>query len=225
MPTEDQGGQMFRSFRYAPDGSAGGGSGATPEPPAGQPAGATPQAGDPSGSGATPTPLEFEAWLATQDAGVKAAYAAHVATLEGTLKSEREARKAAEREQAARKKAEEDAEKERLAAEGKFKELAEAADKRALAAEAKIAELEPVATQLERYKTALDGYVKAARAAVPAHVQTLLDRLDPVEQLDYLSKNADAFGTKPPGGPLNNPARGNGAELNDEERRRRSWAP
>ena len=181
--------------------------------------------GEPKADGGTPQPVDFAKWLETQPDEIKQAFGEHVAGLKSALDTERDAHKALEKAQKDAQKAKDDAEKQRLANEGKYQELAEAADKRALAAEAKIAELEPVATQLERYKTALDGYVKQARAAVPTHVQTLLDRLDPVEQLDYLSKNADAFGSKSPGGPTNSPARGKGAELSDEERRRSAWAP
>ncbi len=95
----------------------------------------------------------------------------------------------------AERKAAEKAAKEREAAEAaglaeqqKFKELA---DKHA----AKVAEIEPqlatVAEKAERYEKALTGYLGALRKTVPANILTLLDKLDVVDQLEWIGANAD----------------------------------
>jgi hypothetical protein len=56
---------------------------------------------------------------------------------------------------------------------------------------------------LERVTTALEKHVKALRKDVPEHIAGLLDRLDPVDQLDWITKNGDQIGN-------GQPARGNG---------------
>lgn len=95
----------------------------------------------------------------------------------------------------AERKAAEKAAKDREAAEAaglaeqqKFKELA---DKHA----AKVAELEPqlttVTEKAERYEKALTGYLATLRKTVPANLLTLLDKLDVVDQLEWIGANAD----------------------------------
>lgn len=95
----------------------------------------------------------------------------------------------------AERKAAEKAAKEREAAEAaglaeqqKFKELA---DKHA----AKVAEIEPqlatVSEKAERYEKALTGYLATLRKAVPTNILPLLDKLDVVDQLEWIGANAD----------------------------------
>ena len=171
-------------------------------------------------AGGTP-PASFEAWLAAQTDEVRALYTQHVTGLKGALDSEREQRKQAEKAAKERAKAEEDAERKRLAEQGEFKTLAEQAQAKAAELETRVNELTPLGEQLTRYREALEGYAKAAREGVPAHVTELLDRMDPIDQLDYLTKHAAEL-RKTPGGLPSNPARNANTGLSDEERARRA---
>ena len=164
----------------------------------------------PQTDGETPPAVAFAAWLDAQPDEVKQAFEGHVAGLKSALHKERDAREALEKAGAAH--------------DGELATQAEAAEQRAATAEAKLAELAGLPAQVTRYKTALQAHVQQARATVPEHVQTLLDRLDPVEQLEYLSANAGQFPPLNPGGPTNAPARGSQAnDLNAEEKRQRAW--
>ena len=173
------------------------------------------------GDGETP-PFDFTAWLVGQSDEIKAAFEGHVSGLKSALDAERAQRKETEKSDKARKKAAEDAEQERLKAQGEYQKLAEQAQGRAQDLETKLAELEPLPEQLERYKGALEGYVKAAREGVPAHVIPLLERLDPIEQLEYLTAHAEEL-RKPTGGPLNQPSRGVRHEMPEDERRKQAF--
>lgn len=128
----------------------------------------------------------------------------------------------------AERKATEKATKDREAAEAaglaeqqKFKELA---DKHG----AKVAELEPqLATaneKAERYEKALAGYVATLRKTIPANILTLLDKLDVVDQLEWIGANADKV-TAPPiqGVPGTPKPSGNQTEA-DKEKARASQA-
>jgi|GEM_PF-2928586 len=114
----------------------------------------------------------------------------------------------------ARKEAEETA----LLENQKFQELAEERAKT-------IAELEPFKEQLdganetiERYKGALDKYLEAEKKDLPKHVLALLEKLDPVEQMDYIAANREELGKGPEGIPPSpNPKE---KKLSDEERER-----
>lgn len=87
--------------------------------------------------------------------------------------------------EAEQRKAEEDA----LAEQEQFKELAE---KRATELE----ELKPRADAAERYETALRTFLDAEREGLPAHILTLLDRMEPDEQLAYIAEHREAL--RPP---------------------------
>jgi hypothetical protein len=86
-----------------------------------------------------------------------------------------------------------DAEQRALTEQGEWKTLAE---QRA----ARLAELEPLTKQVEtakeeadRYRKAIAKYADDAKKAVPEHVRALLDKLDPIDQLDWLATNAAAL--------------------------------
>lgn len=111
----------------------------------------------------------------------------------------------AKKREAAAQKAKEEAEAAALAEQLKFEELA---DKRA----GKITELEGNLTtatgdletansQLKRYKTALTQQLEAAKKDLPEATLELLNRLDPVEQLEYLAKHGQSIAPKPNGVP------------------------
>jgi DNA repair exonuclease SbcCD ATPase subunit len=87
-----------------------------------------------------------------------------------------------------RQKAKEEAEKARLKEQAEWKKLAEQA-------ESKLEEIKPqyesASEKLERYQGALSGYLEAARDGVPDYVTDLLDKLDPVEQLQWLADHSE----------------------------------
>lgn len=79
-----------------------------------------------------------------------------------------------------------DAEAKSLIEQQKFKELA---DQREL----RIKELEPVLEQNERLTAALKTHLDTQRADLPEHIIGLLDRLDTVDQLEWLATNRSAL--------------------------------
>ena len=74
------------------------------------------------------------------------------------------------------------AEAERLAKAQEWQTLAE---KR----QAALDELKPYKDTAERYKGALAAILATQRGNLPGHVIELLDRLDPVDQLEYIAKH------------------------------------
>ena len=60
--------------------------------------------------------------------------------------------------------------------------------------EARVGELEPTAEQVTRYKGAIEKYLAAEKKDLPKHILALLDKLDPVDQIEYLSANRDEIG-------------------------------
>lgn len=74
------------------------------------------------------------------------------------------------------------AEAERLAKQQEWQKLAE---KRAAEVEA----LKPVQERATRYETALKALLETQRQGLPGHVVELLDKLDPVDQLEYIAKH------------------------------------
>ena len=102
-----------------------------------------------------------------------------------------------------------------LVEQGEWKTLAE---QRA----ARVAELEPLSVQLEqsksdtkKYRNTISKFADAAKANVPESVRALLDKLDPIDQLEWISSNAASLSTEKPapiGTPQNKqPAKPQGA--------------
>jgi hypothetical protein len=58
-------------------------------------------------------------------------------------------------------------------------------------------DLEPFKTKAEKYEAALGKLLAKEREGLPKHVLTLLDKLDPAEQLEYIAENREALGAKP----------------------------
>ena len=100
--------------------------------------------------------------------------------------NERLAREKAAREKDAAK-AKETAEAEALKKNQEWQALAE---KNA----AKLAELEPLSEQVTRYKGALEKYLANEKKDLPKHVLVLLEKLDPVEQIEYIATNRAELG-------------------------------
>ena len=126
--------------------------------------------------------------------------------------------------EAAQQRAQQEAEEARLAEQQQYQELA---DKRKVELEA----LKPLADKaradLERYSKALAASVEKAREGAPSYVIELLDRLDPVVQLEYLTAHAAEWqqtqtGGGPQGPPKTPKPRGDG-QLGEAERRRRAY--
>ncbi len=124
-------------------------------------------------------------------------------------------RKLGEQADAAQQKATDAAETTRLQEQKQFKELSE---KQA----ARLAELEKLEPRLKSYEQAFGIYLEKAREGLPEHLAPLLDKLNPVEQLEYLTEHGAAL-AKPAGGvpptPNTDPKQG---QLTPEERRKRS---
>lgn len=127
---------------------------------------------------------------------------------------EREKKKTEE----ATRKAREEAEAKALADQQKWQELAEKHAKRVTELEAQAAQLQPMQEQVERYKGALEKQLKSVKAGLPAHLTALLDKLDPVEQMEYIAANADAF--KRPDGVPPSPDPAKAGQLSEEERQK-----
>lgn len=59
------------------------------------------------------------------------------------------------------------------------------------------ADLEPFKEQAERYKAALDAQLTERKKTLPKFVLPLLDKMDPVEAMTYITENAEELGAKP----------------------------
>ena len=80
-------------------------------------------------------------------------------------------------------KQQEQAKQKDMAEQGKYKELFDEATKQ-------VADLEPLKGKVERYEGALVKLLEAQRQTVPEGIRALLDKLDPVDQLEWLAENA-----------------------------------
>lgn len=106
---------------------------------------------------------------------------------------DREARRNAEKAQKDR----EAAEAAKLAEQQEFKQLADNATAKLSTVEADLAATKEKA---ERYETALTAYLATLRKTVPAHLIGLLDKLDPVDQIDWIAANGDKLNAQPVAG-------------------------
>lgn len=73
----------------------------------------------------------------------------------------------------------------------------------------------------QRYEAALRVYLAKEEEGIPEHIRPLLDKLDTVERLEYVSANRHAWGKVPAGVPPTPVGRNEG--LTDEERRKRAY--
>lgn len=90
----------------------------------------------------------------------------------------------------ARKQAEEDA----LFKNQEFQKLADERGKRVAELEGQVGELTSVREQADRYKGALEKYLVVEKKDLPKHVLTLLEKLDPVDQIEYIAANRAELG-------------------------------
>lgn len=111
-----------------------------------------------------------------------------------TRKEERKKAQAELEEKSAQ--AKKDAEEKELQEKQQFKELA---DKRLGDLETlkkEVVALTEAKEQGDKYKAALEATLKAQTEKLPAHIKTLLAKLDVLEQIEFLTKNAGDLGVK-----------------------------
>lgn len=116
---------------------------------------------------------------------------AYQADMEAKLKArlEREKDKAEKLAAKARADAEADAAKKN----GEWQKLAEQREAELSDLQKRIAELEIFPAKAERYEGTLKKFLAAQKKDLPGHILSLLEKLDPVDQLEYLTANADAL--------------------------------
>lgn len=173
--------------------------------------------------GGTPAVEDFEAWLKAQPDAVKGLFDKHVAGLKSALDAERENRKKIEKAEREAQKAKEDAEAEKLNNAQEFQKLAELRQAKVSELEKQVSELEPLRAKAERLEKALAAQLGAMKKELPVHITALLEKLDVVEQLEYLAANQEAL--KKPGAagvPATPNPSGNG-KMTDDERRKKAF--
>lgn len=102
---------------------------------------------------------------------------------------EREQRKRADAEAKARA----DAEAEALAKNQEYKALAEKHAARITELEERGKQIEPLTTERDRYAAAVADIAKQRREGIPDAYGELLDRMAPLEQLEWLNKHPELF--------------------------------
>ncbi len=122
----------------------------------------------------------------------------------------------AERLDRKQKQADEKAAKDREAAEAaalveqkKFEELANKRQER-------ITTLEAFEQKAQRYEAALTKLLETQRKSIPEHVISLLDKLDPAEQLEWIATNQSKI-VQPSGAPATPKAAGSNTTPEDRE--------
>ena len=120
------------------------------------------------------------------------------AKVEALLKErlEREAKKADQKAQKAR----EEAQAEAAAKNGEWQQLAEQRAAKIAELESQAAAFDATTTKAQRYEQALAKQVEVLRKDVPKHLAPLLDKLDVVEQLEWLAANRETIAPKQPNG-------------------------
>ena len=124
-----------------------------------------------------------------------------------------------------RKKHEADADKARKDAEAaaleKNEEWQKLAEKRAQDLQTlsqEKADLEPYKEQAEKYKKALDDQLAKIKEKLPKHLLPLIDKLDPVEAMAYITEHAEELGAKP--STYGETPEGKERKLNDEDKKK-----
>lgn len=74
--------------------------------------------------------------------------------------------------------------------------------------------LEALGRQVTAYETAVSGYLAKEKDGLPAHILSLLEKLPPLEQLDYIAANRAALG-QPAGAPPASPNGEGGSQKAD----------
>lgn len=119
------------------------------------------------------------------------------------------AQKKAEADQAA---AAEAARVKALEEQGEWKTLAEKRAQQLAELETKAQAAATAEASVARYRIALEAYLKSERADMPKPIVALLDKLDPVDQLEWIAANRAEL-TKPAGGTPQRSVTGRGAPV------------
>ncbi len=133
-----------------------------------------------------------------------------------------------EKSQRASQRAKEAAEAQALADQKEFEKLAEKRGQKVSGLEADLeergGELEIATNQVERLTGALNTLLKAQREGLHEYIIPLLDKMDPVDQLDYLVKNRELLMATTEGGgvPASPKPKGATTKLSDDDRRKQS---
>lgn len=98
----------------------------------------------------------------------------------------REKKKSEEDADKARKKAEDES----LAKNQEFEKLATQRQSEIETLTQQLAEAESIKEQAEKYKAAIETMIKAQTDTLPAAIKELLEKLDPIEKIEYLAKHA-----------------------------------
>ena len=174
-----------------------------------------------------PESIEWDTWLKEQPEAVRQAFEGHVGGLKNALTSERDKRKGLESAERARKKEADKAEQDALAEQGEFKAMAEKAQARVTELEAEVTQIETLTEERDKYREAVATFAKEARDGIPDYVSELLDTMDPVAQLEYLTKHSKELrgSSKGLGGPGNSPGHGGTTKMTPEEQRKAAYQP
>jgi DNA repair exonuclease SbcCD ATPase subunit len=128
-----------------------------------------------------------------------------------------------------RKKHEADAEKARKDAEAaaleknqEWQKLAEARAKDLETLTKEKSELEPFKEQAEKYKAALEAQLARVKEKLPKHLLPLIDKLDPVEAMAYITEHGEELGAKPQ--TYGETPEGKERKLTDEDKKRAEQA-
>ena len=210
---------LFRSVRFfKPDDGKGGDGGGTGNDPGTQ----DPKQGEGSNNGSPPADNSQKGEV------IFPSNAEFQKKVEEILKDrlEREKKKAEE----AAKKAADEAMAEAAKKNGEWEKVAQQREKEAAEALKKLQELELIQEKAERYGQTLSKLLEAQRAGLPEAITKLLDKLDPVDQLDWLAANRETISkTKLDGPPLTPPPDGvaNSKQLEEAKeefaRKVRNW--
>jgi hypothetical protein len=92
--------------------------------------------------------------------------------------------------EAAAEKVRKQAEEEALTKNKEFETLAEQRKIKVDELEAQVSELAPLKEQVEKYKGAMETILKAQMAKLPKALLPLLEKLDPIEKMQYLADHA-----------------------------------
>ena len=117
-----------------------------------------------------------------------------------------------------RERARREAEEEQLEEQEEYRKLAEKRQERLAELEVEVEKAQDWKRDRDRLRTTLKGVLEQRRDGLPDHVIALLDRLDPVEQLEYLAENAEALQKPRPAGPPESPRPQEKGELTQDER-------
>lgn len=129
----------------------------------------------------------------------------------------RESKRSEEKADQARRQAEEEA----LTKNNEFQKLAEKRQQTITELETQVKDLTPIKEQAEKYKSALDKYLTEAKKTLPKLVLPLVENLDIVDALEYITANAKELGVTIAGIP-ETPKEKDSKKMTDEQKKQAS---